>query len=192
MNGVEAGSSSGAGRCSGLLSPSWCWACCGFCPNAGGHGEATGGTATGSCRGARSRGKPRRGCCRSAVSGAAGRSTARSRSVSMSGLLLVPLFFAGARAAVEAFGRASPGRAIPLAVANWLTLLDDRAPAVAVVRAACSTGRRDASAAARIFVWPLLLAMPFITGYLCATSRCGPQPIRADAACTSTPPTSSC
>jgi len=88
------------------------------------------------------------------------------------GLLLVPLFFtAHVLLWKRAVGFAWP--ALPLAVANWLTLL------VIATGLGLFGGRVFHSGARRLsrrqdYVWPLLLIVPFATGYLCANARVSP------------------
>jgi nitrate reductase gamma subunit len=89
------------------------------------------------------------------------------------GLLAVPLFFAGhVLLWKRSTGFAWP--AIPMALANWLTLLT-------IASAIGLFGGRLFHAGARSlsrvqdYVWPLLLAVPFVTGYACVNLPIGPK-----------------
>ena len=89
------------------------------------------------------------------------------------GLIPVPLFLAAhVLRWKRAVGFAWP--AMPQTAADWLTLL------VIVTGFALVAGRLWHSGARRIsrpqeFVWPLLLVIPFLSGYLCSNASLGPR-----------------
>jgi len=84
------------------------------------------------------------------------------------GLLAVPLFFAGhVLLWKRSVGFAWP--AIPLAVANWLTLLVVAAGLGLFGGRVFHSGARQLSRP-QDYMWPLLLVVPFATGYLCANT----------------------
>ncbi len=93
------------------------------------------------------------------------------------GLLLVPLFY-GAHVLLwkRSVGFAWP--AIPLAVANWTTLL-------VIASGIGLFGGRVFHAGARKlsrpqdFAWPLLLVIPFATGFVCANTAASPATYQA-------------
>ncbi len=89
------------------------------------------------------------------------------------GLILVPLFLT-AHILLWKHGTGLSWPALPQTVANWLTLL------VIVTAAALFLGRavpRGARSLSRLqeFLWPLLLAVPFLTGYLCSNVTLAPE-----------------
>lgn len=93
------------------------------------------------------------------------------------GLLTVPLFFtAHVLLWKRSVGFAWP--ALPLAAANWLTWL------VIATGMALFAGRVFHSGARRLsrpqdYVWPLLLVIPFVTGYVCANIAVRPSSYQA-------------
>ncbi len=89
------------------------------------------------------------------------------------GLLSVPLFFTAHVLLWKRFiGFAWP--AIPLSIANWLTI-------IVVVTGLGLLGGRVFHSGARLisrgqdFMWPLLLVVPFVTGYVCANLTVNPR-----------------
>ena len=92
------------------------------------------------------------------------------------GLILVPLFLAAhVLLWQQAVGFSWP--TLPQTIADWLTLL------VIVTSVGLFLGRvlhRGARAISRRqeYVWPLLLAVPFVTGYLCSNADLGPSAYR--------------
>lgn len=92
------------------------------------------------------------------------------------GLILVPIFF-GAHVLLwkRSLGFAWP--ALPRPVADWLTL------AVIATAAALLAGRIAHSGSRRIsgkqeYLWPPLLGLPFLSGYLCANAHLEPAAYR--------------
>lgn len=92
------------------------------------------------------------------------------------GLLLVPLAL-GAHVILwqRAVGFAWP--AIPQALANWLTLAAIAGGAALFLMRAIHAATRALSRAQDL-MWPLLLVVPFATGYLCANASLSPQAYR--------------
>jgi nitrate reductase gamma subunit len=89
------------------------------------------------------------------------------------GLLIVPLFLAAhVLLWKQSVGFAWP--AIPLAVANWLTLLVIAAGLGLLGGRVFYRGARKLSRP-QDFVWPLLLVIPFATGYVCANTAVRPS-----------------
>ncbi len=88
------------------------------------------------------------------------------------GLLLVPAFL-GAHILLwrRAIGIGWP--ALPQAAADWLTLITALA---ALALLAGRVGHRGSRALSRLrdYVWPPLIAVPFITGYICSTVTAAP------------------
>lgn len=82
------------------------------------------------------------------------------------GLLVTPVFLAAHILLVRnAIGLSWP--ALPQPAANWLTLLTAAAALALFVGRAAHAGSRALSRL-QDYLWPPLLAVPFLTGYLCA------------------------
>jgi len=93
------------------------------------------------------------------------------------GLLIVPLFFAThVLLWKRSVGFAWP--AIPLALANWLTLLVIAAGLGLFGGRVFHAGARKLSRP-QDYVWPLLLVIPFGTGYLCVNTALRPATYQA-------------
>jgi nitrate reductase gamma subunit len=89
------------------------------------------------------------------------------------GLIVAPLALAAhALLWKHAIGYAWP--ALPLMVVNWLTLVAIAAGLGLVVARLLDSRTRGVSRAQDYF-WPLLLILPFVTGYLCLNAAIGPR-----------------
>jgi nitrate reductase gamma subunit len=92
------------------------------------------------------------------------------------GLLLVPLTLAAhVRLWKGALGFAWPP--IPYSLANWLTLAVIVTGLTLTLARALDAGSRSLSRA-QDFAWPLLLVVPFLSGYLCSNAALSPQAYR--------------
>lgn len=89
------------------------------------------------------------------------------------GLIVVPLFLAAHILLWErATGIAWP--ALPQAAANWLTLVAAGAALALVIGRLAHSGSRSLSRL-QDYIWPPLLAVPFITGYICSNIALAPR-----------------
>jgi nitrate reductase gamma subunit len=92
------------------------------------------------------------------------------------GLLVVPLMLAAhVLLWKRAVGFAWP--AIPYSLANWLTLTVILTGLLLALARALHPGSRSLSRA-QDFAWPLLLVLPFLSGYLCSNAALSPQAYR--------------
>jgi len=89
------------------------------------------------------------------------------------GLLVVPLFLS---AHILLWQRATglSWPSLPQQVSDWLTIVVIvTGPTLALERIARSDAR--AISRAQDYLWPLLLTVPFVTGYICSNSLIGPR-----------------
>jgi nitrate reductase gamma subunit len=88
------------------------------------------------------------------------------------GLLVVPLFLAAhVLLWARAVGFAWP--ALPQAAADWLTLLTV-ATGLGLFLGRLSSSNSRALSRLQDYFWPVLLAVPFATGYICSNAAIGP------------------